>query len=128
MSGIIDISKLKIPPERHELDVANYFAKLGYNIEFIPPSNIPEIHTPDILMDGVQWEIKCPQGKSQSTIENNIKKALIQSQYIIIDLKRTNLPSEYCISQAKLQFDKRTSIKRLIVIKKDRTHIIFQRK
>lgn len=53
MSGIIDISKLKIPPERHELDVANYFAKLGYNIEFIPPSNIPEIHTPDILMDGV---------------------------------------------------------------------------
>ena len=48
MSGIINISKLKIPPERHELDVAKYFSELRYDIEFIAPSNIPDIHTPDI--------------------------------------------------------------------------------
>ena len=48
MSGIINISKLKIPPERHELDVAKYFSELGYDIEFIAPSKIPDIHTPDI--------------------------------------------------------------------------------
>lgn len=79
-------------------------------------------------MDGVEWEIKCPQGKSKSTIEKNIKRALLQSPFIIIDLKRTNLPSDFCISQAKLQFDKRSSIKKLYVIKKDRTHILFRRK
>lgn len=128
MSGIIDISKLKIPPERHELDVAKFFSALGYDIEFIPPSNIPDIHTPDIKMDGVEWEIKSPQGKSKSTIEKNIKRALLQSKYIIIDLKRVNLPNDFCIAQAKLQFELRTSIKRLYIIKKDRTLILYKRK
>ena len=128
MSGIINISKLKIPPERHELDVARYFSDLGYDIEFIPPSNIPDIHTPDIKMDGVEWEIKSPQGKSKNTIEKNIKRALLQSPYIIIDLKRVNLPIDYCIAQAKLQFEKRPSIKKLYIIKKDRTHILYKRK
>ena len=79
-------------------------------------------------MDGVEWEIKSPIGKIKSTIEKNIKRALLQSPYIIIDLKRVNLPNDFCIAQAKLQFEKRTSIKKMYVIKKDHTHILFNRK
>ena len=35
MSGIIDTSKLKVLPERHELETAKYFADLGYDIVFL---------------------------------------------------------------------------------------------
>ena len=39
MGGRIDISKLKVPPEKHELETARYFAALGYDVEFIPPNH-----------------------------------------------------------------------------------------
>jgi len=42
--GIVDISNLLIPPEKHELATANYFADLGNNITFICPSNVPDNH------------------------------------------------------------------------------------
>ena len=57
MTGRIDISQLNIPPDKSEFAVAKYFAELGKDIVFIPPSAIPGQHRPDILMDGVEWEI-----------------------------------------------------------------------
>ncbi len=63
--GTIDISQLNSPPEKTEFETAKYFANLGKNIVFIHPSAIPEQHTPDIIMDGVEWEIKCPIGESK---------------------------------------------------------------
>ena len=35
MSGIIDISQLNTPPEKHELETAKYFSKLGKDVVFI---------------------------------------------------------------------------------------------
>ena len=60
MKGKIDTTKLNTLPERPELETAKYFAELGYDIVFIPTSNIPNIHTPDIKMAGHEWEIKSP--------------------------------------------------------------------
>ena len=68
MPGKIDISALNVPPEKHELETAKYFAGIGKDIVFLKPSSIPNIHTPDILMDGVEWEMKCPSGSSKGTI------------------------------------------------------------
>ena len=64
------------PPEKHEFDTAKYFANLEKDIYFLKPSDIPETHTPDIIMDGQEWEIKCPQGSSKRTIEQNFRQAL----------------------------------------------------
>ena len=119
MSGKIEISKLNVPPEKHELETARYFATRGYDIEFIPPSNIPEVHRPDILMLGIEWEIKCPIGKGRNTISRNIKQAVKQSENIIIDLRRIALPEKQCIIQIEKQVHERRSIKRILVIKKD---------
>ena len=69
--GIIDISALSTPPEKHELYTAKFFADKGKNITFICPSSIPEVYRPDILMDGKEWEIKSPIGKGK---KNNRKK------------------------------------------------------
>ena len=39
--GRIDISALNTPPEKHEFEMAKYFAELGKNITFLKPSSIP---------------------------------------------------------------------------------------
>ena len=128
MSGIIDISKLKNPPEKHELETAKYFADLGYDIEFIPPSNIPEVHRPDIVMDGIEWEIKSPVGKGRRTIIRNLNMATKQSKNIIIDLRRIALPEAICVSQIEKIFCEQLKIKRILVIKKDGVLYRLQRK
>ena len=59
----IDISDLLTPPEKHELNTARYFSEMGKKIKFIRPSNIPEVYRPDFTMDGIEWEMKSPEGK-----------------------------------------------------------------
>jgi len=104
MSGKIDISALNTPPEQAEFSTAKFFANMGKDITFIRPSSIPNHHRPDIVMDGIEWEIKCPEGSSKRTIENNIRKAEKQSHYIILDLRRIKLPEKECLAQVKQNF------------------------
>lgn len=82
-------------------------------------------HTPDILMDGIAWEIKCPQGNSKRTIENIFRNAVIQSRYIIFDLRRIKLHDNQCVSKLEKEFRARKYLKKLIVIKKDGTMIEY---
>ena len=119
MSGRVDISKLKVPPEKHELETARYFAERGHDVEFIPPNYSPKMHTPDVIMDGVAWEIKCPTGKSKRTIENNFRAAVAQSHNIVFDLRRIQVSESQCLSQLESKFQSRTYVRRLLIIKKD---------
>lgn len=128
MIGKIDISQLNTPPEKHEFETAKFFALREKNITFLRPSSIPNTHTPDILMDGIEWEIKCPEGKSKRTIETNIRKAVIQSHYIIVDLRWIKVPEKQCLSQLEFHFNTKSAIKRLLVITKNRNLIEFSRK
>ncbi len=105
MAGTIDISQLKIPPGKHELATARFFADRGKDIVFIKPSNIPDHHRPDFIMDGIEWEIKSPTGKGKRTIEKNYSKAASQSKNIIFDLRRINVPEKECLSQLKREFE-----------------------
>ena len=125
--GKIDISQLKTLPERHELETADYLANLGYDIEFIAPQNSPNVHTPDIFMDGVSWEIKCPKGISERTIENNFRKAKQQAENIIFDLRRINIPEEKCMLELKRRFAQKRDVKRLLIIKKSGEILKFLR-
>ena len=128
MKGIIDISKLKNPPEKHELNTAKYFSDKGFDVEFIPPSNIPGVHRPDILMQGVEWEIKCPQGKGKRTIDKLIKQAVKQSHYIVVDLRRIKISTKRSLSQLETQFNLKTYIKKLLAITKEGELVEFSRK
>ena len=119
MSGTIDISQLNTPPEKHEFEAAKFFADRGKDIVFIKPSDIPGVHTPDIKMDGVEWELKCPQGDSKRTIEQNFRKAMKQSQYIIFDLRRIKVSEKLCLAQLKEFFDTKKRVKRLLIIRKN---------
>ena len=128
MTGKIDISALNTPPEENELKVAKFFSEKGKNISFIRPSSIPGQRRPDIEMDGIEWEIKCPIGKSKRTIQNNIMSAEGQSAYIIIDLRYIKLPEKECLSQIKLHFLTRSRVKRILVITKNLELVEFPSK
>ena len=117
--GTIDISQLNSPPEKLEFETAKFLSEKGKDIVFIRPSSIPYQHRPDILMDGIEWEIKCPKGKSHRTIENNMRKAIMQSCFIIFDIRFISLSEKQCISQLENQFYSRSKIKKLLIINKN---------
>ena len=127
MGGIINISKLKVPPEKHELETARYFADLGYDIEFIPPNHTPQMHTPDIVMDGITWEIKSPTVRSRRTIENNLRQAMMQSDNIIFDMRRIHMSDNDCIVELEHRFNQKKAIRRLWIIKKNLELVKFSR-
>ena len=125
--GKIDTSKLRALPEKHEYDTARYFADRGHDITFIPPNNSPKMHTPDFSMDGLDWEVKCPTGTSKRTIENNFRHAMLQSDNIIFDLRRSNLPEDKSISELERRFEQKRNVKRLLVIKKNGALLTYTR-
>ena len=115
--GRIDITELIVPPQKHELKTAHYFAERGYIVKFIRPSNIPEMHRPDFSINGIEWETKAPTGKGKRTIKHNVEDALAQSVNIIIDLRRCGLPESVAISQLEWFYNNKR-IRRLMVITK----------
>ena len=125
--GTIDISRLKTPPEKSEFETAKYLAEKGKNIVFIRPSSIPNQHRPDILMDGLEWEIKCPKGKSRRTIENNKRKAIMQSHNIIFDLRHIKLSEDKSIAKLEHEFKINTRLKKIYIIKKDWTLLFYKK-
>jgi len=99
----IVVGKIIIPfgsmPEKHELNTARIFAELGKDVEFIPPIYSKGVFTPDIKIDGCEWEIKVPCGGSKRTIENNYRMAERQSKNIIFDLRRIKIEEKTAINQ-----------------------------
>lgn len=84
-------SQIRIPagtqPWPHELRVANILASAGHDIEFLAVS---AHKTADILLDGIEFEIKSPRTDKINSLEHLVKRALRQSPNIIIDSSRTN--------------------------------------
>ena len=114
------IGKIIIPagvkPWPHELRVAEILAMAGYNVRFLEESSL---HTADVLLNGIEFEIKSPKSANVNSLEHLLKKALKQSSNIIIDTSRMknsrdNNVKKFLISQAK----SRKQIKKLIMITK----------
>ncbi len=113
-NGTFIASGRKIWP--HELRVAEILALAGHSIEFIQESNL---HTADIFLDGMEFEIKSPKTANANSLEHLLKKALKQSRNIIIDTSRMKNSRDdgvrkFLTAQAK----SRRQIKKLIMITK----------
>ncbi len=103
-------------PWPHEQRVAKILALAGHAVEFIPESNTK---TADILLDGVEFEVKSPKSANANSLEHILKKAVKQSCNIIIDTSRMkNIRDDntrrFLVNQARL----RKQIKKLIMITK----------
>ncbi|MDR0887182.1 MAG: hypothetical protein LBM97_00605 [Candidatus Nomurabacteria bacterium] len=108
-------------PEPHELEVAEILARhYGSVIMFLKPVDTYKVKTPDLIMNGVEWEIKSPMGKSKKyTIVDQFKKASKQSKSIVLDCRRTLLPDDFILKQIERKLNEHKSIKRVIFIGKD---------
>lgn len=100
----------------HELRVANILALAGHAVEFLPTGTQK---TADILLDGIEYEIKSPLTNNPKKIIRNVKRALQQSQNVIIDSSRIkgmrdDVLRKLLASRAK---DQKT-LKRLLLITK----------
>lgn len=102
----------------HENATVVLLTERGYTVELIPKSNINGVHTPDLIIDKVKWEMKAPKGEGSSLMKNTIQKALKQSENIIIDLRRTKRHQIKCLHEIEREFTHSKTINRLKIITK----------
>ena len=113
--------------KEHENATVVFLTELGYDVELIPKSNAEGVHTPDVKIGRIKWEMKSPKGEGGSLMKNTIQKALKQSCYIIIDLRRTKRHQTKCLRELKRQFDNSKSVRRIMVITKGGRVLEFQK-
>ncbi len=72
----------------HEELTVKYFLEKGENIVLNMPVCVPNNKNADFLMRGVLWEVKSPVSDNVCSMETTLKRAVKQSQNVIIDLRR----------------------------------------
>ena len=117
--GKIDTSALDSPPEPHEHRAAKYFSNYGFNIVFVKPCNIKGMKSPDFEMGGRIWEIKSPITYSDSSFEDNYRKAMKQSKHIIFDLRSLSQINEAKYIKELKKWKDIGGVKTLLIITKD---------
>jgi len=106
-------------PQSHEVDSAYVLAHhYRTTVEFIMPVDDYMRKSADVIMLGVEWEIKCPIGKAKSTIGAQFRRASRQSCNIILDTRRTKLKYDYIEKQVIFETKQRSTIKKVILINK----------
>lgn len=106
---------------RNETEMRTIYTLSSYattDIEVLPVQNIKGIKTPDITMNGLQWEIKNPKGKGKYVISRNIYNASKQSVNIVLDLRRMSGSYRQYIPQIEREFQANPRAKRLLVVTK----------
>ena len=113
--------------EPHEERTVKFLREQGHDIELIPPRNSPKSKTPDLMMLGIAWEMKCPQGKSLKSIDAMFLKALKQSTNIIIDLRDTRSDEVVAIKNLKKRYETTRLCRNLRIITKTSCELVFKR-
>ena len=107
------------PPLPHEIETAQILARhYKTAVQFLIPVDDFKRPTADIVMNGVGWELKCPEGSSKFTIQHQFRRASKQSKNIIIDTRRTKLDYETIVNRVQHELLKRPYIRKIILIDK----------
>ena len=107
------------PPEPHEVDVALILSRhYQTTVEFIIPVDDFKRKSADIVMLGVEWEIKSPKGDSKTTIGAQFRRASRQSSNIVLDTRRTKLKYDGIEKQVIIEAKQRSAINKVLIINK----------
>jgi hypothetical protein len=105
----------------HELLTADALTGAGYVVEFLAAKNVKHAKSPDVLMAGETWEIKCPAASKLSAVERNLKRAYRQSANIVFDSHRMGrLPDASIQKELIKQFKLTKNIKRILFVNRKR--------
>lgn len=102
-------------PWPHEMHAAKIIAASGHYVEFLEET---ALHTPDIRLDGVEYEIKSPETSKTSSLEQTIRTALKQSPNIIIDAYRMKMRDDHAQSFLTKKCREQKQIGRMLYITK----------
>lgn len=111
----------------HENATAVFLTEQGFDVDLIPTSNIKGVHTPDIRIKGLEWEMKAPTGEGKYLMANTIQRAVKQSHNVIVDLRHTKRHQTKCLRELENEFKKSGSLKRLKIITKSGKTIDFEK-
>ena len=106
----------KVHLKAHEYNTVKFLLNRGFDVELVPPSEIKGIRMPDIVMNGVAWEMKSPEGSGKYTLKNAIQNASHQAQSIIIDLRRSPLDEKKSINELERRFALSRRLRRMKII------------
>lgn len=102
----------------HEIRTAQALAAHGMVVEFIPESFEERITSPDVLIDGVRWEIKSPTASNSKALERNLRRALRQSENVILDSRRMKLMADSTVRRELVKLSTSISkLRKLMLIK-----------
>lgn len=111
----------------HELKTAEALAAAGYTVEFIRKSDVEYEKTADVLIDGVQWEMKAPKSGKTNMIEINIRRALHQSHCVVFDARRMkHLPNQVIEREVNLRASELKSLMHLIYVNRSGEIVIIK--
>ena len=120
------LTQNKVHLKEHEYRTVKFFLDCGYDVELIPPSQIKGLRMPDIMLQGLPWEMKAPEGHGKRTLQNTLQNAAHQSANIIIDLRRCGLAQEEAIKELERHFRLFKRIRCLKIITKDERMLDYQ--
>jgi hypothetical protein len=101
----------------HERRTAKALASVGMTVEFVEPSDRDSTKSPDVLIDGVYWEVKSPRTDKMTQIEKNLKRASKQAPYIVIDSRRVKRISDTTLQKYLLgRLIAQKSIRRILFV------------
>lgn len=113
--------------EAHENATVVFMTERGFDVELIPPIQHKGVRTPDIRMNGVDWEMKAPISDGKYTIEHAFRSALKQSPNILFDFRWSKMPQKKCVAEVERRFYDFKKVNRIIIITKTRKLIEFKK-
>lgn len=99
-----------------ELQLASWLSAMGRDVRFLYAPSEKGSHTPDILLDGVPWEMKRVESPNPNKIKTRINEAKLQSGSIIIDLSVSEISIDDA-SKAVWEMMDDPKIEKIVVIK-----------
>lgn len=105
--------------ESAEENTIRYLCQFGFSIDCIKPLNIKRIKNPDVLLNGVVWEIKTPISDNKNTIKNRFRTASKQSTRAVFDLRNIKQNSEKVEKQIIGLFGGDGNLRKIIIVRKD---------
>ena len=103
----------------HELRCAKAIASAGHCVEFLARMEGYKVKTPDLVVDGVMWELKSPETSNLKSLQRVLRRAGSQSRNVIIDTTRATKLSDAAIEKELRRLLPLTkSVKRIIMVAK----------
>ncbi|WP_165062799.1 hypothetical protein [Adlercreutzia sp. ZJ154] len=121
------IIKSGIDVWEHERRTAQALANAGFVVSFIKRSDDEYVRTPDVVIDGVLWEMKSPISSRLPKIQKTLRQAIHQSPNVIYDSQRIkNLNDNQIQRELEKWAVQFKAMKRLIFVNKKREVIVIK--